>query len=529
MLSKNGIPLWLKDNMSRVSASVLAAYGLVAIKLSQSYYLDEIVAMLAAGTAVLLAGGWVVFRAAQAQPWDGWGWHFPRLFAHQESQQPEAVQHDWLGLIETAHKPGRRSPALPIGFDDEGLVEIPMKNAEAHLFISGITGTGKSVLINQMIIAAAASGRYQVVIVSLSGKDYQIVKPMKNVHLLDYGSRSSSPAQAMDDFANDLPLIMASFNREVVARQQQATQYGVREYGQIRADVRRPSILFVIEEFTNAAEQVQAAGGKKALAELFGQTTVAVQYGRSSNMHLVLLGQRPTAQVPNNIKKQMVMVSLRVADGREAAWATGLSDSGAENLRVADPKNGIEGEAFVAGAYTRGIVSVPLTDDETLKKAATMHEGGVRFLGHPSWLHGWQDGQASPPRDMSTVLAVPTPYTQNPPERIDPKPAKNGVGTGQVSTAPKRHIKMLDATTVATFAKRLYKQHPDFAELTDAYTRERTVAILLCQHGGLSENEIMLGVFGNRGRYREYVKLCATHYKRLHVAWYERQRAKVMA
>lgn len=506
------------DSASYIASGGMALLGagsLLVVKLEQSWDLDEIMAMGVGTAVVTVGGGYAVVR--------GGGWLKQELIrrgytvtALVERWWPvaEAAEAplDWFGLVTQTYHPGRRKYDLPLGVDEHGrLVEIKMRGPESHLFFSGITGTGKSVLVNQFIISAAMSGLYQVVIVSLSGKDYGTVAQMKNVHLLTYAD-GLRPQEALNNFVQELPLVMQSFNDEVMRRQQFVERQEKREMGEVRADVRLPSVLLVVEEFTNAAEVIRQKSGRKGLAEFFGAVTVAAQYGRASNMHLALIGQRPTGQVPNNIKKQMVMTSLRVSDAQEAFWATGVKDSGAEQLAVVDPQRGRAGEVAIVGSFTRTTATVPLASDGMLGQAARHHEAETRFCGRPTWVHGYEDPSAGQVTLTIPLEAVPASSPEIEAHTIPDTPEAEIIEVA----AHRQPQLVLSPQLVVEWITHCYEQHEDFAEPPQALSKERVIGIALCLAAEMDENPTMRAVFNNLGsRYRGYVKLVKKHVQTL--------------
>lgn len=579
-MDQEGLVQWLA---ARVRGAALGVVGvsvgggaILLIALEDDFYIEQIIGMGCGTLLGVVGGGYAVVKITRTLrqhmgTLDDLLEEGQRLLKRLIGQEviPAA---DWLGLVSEQYKPGRRSYKLPAGVDENGrIVEYKMEGPESHLLITGTTGTGKSVYVNQLITAAAMSGRYQVVITALSGKDYYTVRDMKNVHLLTAMDRLPKDADAdriMAKFAQDLPNQILSFNREVVRRQRLATAKGQRELIDIRADQRPPAVLFVVEEFLNALEQVKSGftiqerqddgsvvpvkyKGSKAKAWVMGQITVALQFGRSSLMHLVLLGQRPTAAIPNGIKKQMILSTFRVSDAQEAAWATAMQKSGAETLRLVDAKKGVPGQIFVKGAFDQHRLTVPLTSDDMLTEAAQMYETIVDHLGEPTWVYGYKDsekveaGQGGGENEFRSrtddsdgaVPAVPTVPTMM---ITEPDPevgvglttdaggdtagdASPGTGVGTPAD-DRQTIPKMPASLMSVFVGRLLEKNDSFQDRTPAYSDMRTLQLFMYhyenyyrpEHKQVSENEMMEQVFGNRGgRYRPYVQMCGRFSNRL--------------
>lgn len=515
-----------------------AAGTLLVIRLERTWDVEELALMGCGGLVVAVGVGYVVIRGgrALARELRRHGFNVQSLVSWLRSR-PQAEPDtplDWLQTVTSTYGPGRRKLALPIGFTPRGAIaEIPMEGSESHPLFSGITGTGKSVLVNQVVIAAAMSGLYQVVIAAMTGKDYQIVSEMKNVHLVSYAEGVADPKEALAKFATELPKVVDSVNSEVTRRSRLMSEYEVRQLSDIRADVRPRSVLFLIEEFTNGIEQIKATQGARVAMEFLGQVMIAVQYARSANVHIGLIGQRPTAQIPQNIRQQMVKVSMRVANEQEAYWATGVKNSGADTLQVVEPRAGIPGEAVVVGALSGcQRVIVPLTPDDVLRQAAQFHEAETPFCGEPTWLYGYRPKPQTRPQtslvrlENRVNLPVTNLVTTRPKANIVTtlSPVTNGTNghshhetNGFLSPVTKpavtsRRPFILTPQLVAHWAGALYDKQPTFQDIPDEFTRDRCIAVSLCLFAGMSQNATLRAVFnGKNDRFVGYVKLVQSH------------------
>lgn len=512
-----------------------AAGTLLVIRLERTWDIEELALMGCGGLVVAVGVGYVVIRGgrALARELHRRGFNVQSLldWLGSRPQDEPDVKFDWLSAVTSAYGPGRRKLALPIGFSPRGaMVEIPMEGSESHPLFSGITGTGKSVLVNQVVIAAAMSGLYQVVIAAMTGKDYQIVAGMKNVHLVSYAEGVADPKEALAKFAAELPKVVDSVNGEVTRRSRLMSEYQVRQLSDIRADMRPRSVLFLIEEFTNGIEQIKATQGSRVAMEFLGQVMIAVQYARSANVHIGLIGQRPTAQIPQNIRQQMVKVSMRVANEQEAYWATGVKNSGAETLQVIEPRAGITGEAVVVGALSGcQRVIIPLTSDDVLRQAAQFHEAETPFCGEPGWLYGYKPNPVQAvTRPRSDVVRMENRVVTNA-VTTRPKaglvtalsPVTNGTNdrshhetNGVLSPVTKTAVTKLILTPqlVGHWAGALFDKQAALQATSDEFTRDRCIAVALCLFAGMSQNATLRAVFnGKNTRYVNYVKLVQSH------------------
>ncbi|MEM8859098.1 MAG: hypothetical protein AAGD96_12300 [Chloroflexota bacterium] len=276
-----------------------------------------------------------------------------------------------------------------------------MKNAEAHQIYQGGSGTGKSFLVRQNIIAAAMTGKYQVVICSLSGKDFRTIEPMKNLHLYSFNSRKygQSAEERTKAYVDHLLQVLQDFNAEIIRRQEIVERHKVTDLIDIKADRRPPAVILVLEEFSNALEQAgtgreNQSEGKRIKQQILSQIQMVMNYGRSSMCYLLLISQRPSGLIPPGVVKQSVNIVTKVGGSREAALATGIAQSGAENLRVFDEESDDLSQALIVSSRQKRIVDVPFTPLDELTALAMTYENEVRFTGHPEWVSFYEKPQS---------------------------------------------------------------------------------------------------------------------------------------
>ena len=495
----------IKDISSAVSkaGNTIVLVGMTACggstiglyKLSQYWDPAEIVAMGGAVVAISACGMYAIVQINRRIKNAMSITEFLAMVRDYFSSAPDNTEpFDWLtATIETYHGK-RRKMSLPCGIDENGnFVEIPMERQDAHLFISGMTGSGKSVLVNQIMIAAARSGLYQVNLVGRSMKDYSLITGMKNIHTVKFGKDDGNGA-----YEDELPKVLESAYSEIVSRQQFLESRGKRQLSDVRADQRPQSVLLVIDEFTNAAESIKLNNGNRYVGSLFSNAIRIAQEGRAVGVHLVLIGQRPTAMVPKSLRAQMVNITYRTANAQESFWATGSKTSDAENLIMGDHKTGTMSQISVTGGYINAKAFVPLTTDVMLSQATK--DDDSRPASEPFWLHKYQSPTRLPqqPPQRNTL---PTEIIESA-RAFSPVRAKKPAGNGF-----RDHVK-----AIANTAKTLYETHPDFQNPPRALSLERTVKIALCSAIGLAQNETMRAVFGGqKGEYRSWVKLVCQH------------------
>ena len=159
-------------------------------RLNQLFDTHEIIAMGAAVIAVSACGRFALVKLRKAaRGSDTPVRDFIDMVRRIFTNSPQAVEvSGWVEQMAAKYRPGRSSCALPVGVNENGAIqEVGMVGAESHLMVQGVTGTGKTVLINQIICGAALSGNYQVVLVGDSLTDHVEVEKMNNVYTVEIG------------------------------------------------------------------------------------------------------------------------------------------------------------------------------------------------------------------------------------------------------------------------------------------------------------------------------------------------------
>ncbi len=491
-------------------AGTLAIY-----KLGQYWDPEELIAMGAAIVTVSACGRYVLvqFRRRVANSMSLTD--FLALVKQYFTTPPQSAEEpfDWVEMTTNRYHSRRRSYALPVGLNENGrFVEVPMEKQDAHLFVSGMTGSGKSVLVNQIVLSAGLSGLYQVCLVGRTMKDYSLLLGMKNVYGLTLGRQAESL------YEDELPQVLESAYREIVRRQTFLETRQKRQMGDVRADQRPQSILLIVDEFTNAAESIGLKKGNRYMGALFSNAIRIAQEGRAVGVHLVLIGQRPTSMVPKSLRAQMVNVTYKTANSQEAFWATGSKNSGAEELAVGNHRSGEMSEIAIVGGYINEKAFVPITSDRQLAQAAAKDES--RMGEEPHWLHGFRSPvrTESVPRIQvmeATHAAYPAGTKGQSPE-VGGDLVPDSAGTGTAGT------KLIDPiNAVSSWASELFDSHEDFAQVPKCLTRQKVVEIALCKVIGLTGNATMRAIFnGNRKQeYRDWVNMIWGHMDQANVAF----------
>ena len=426
---------------------------------------------------------------------------------------------EWLKLLAEHYNPRKRRLQVPIGYDNSGQpVELSMRGSESHLSIIGMTGTGKSILVNQFLISAAMTGNYQVVVVTRTKKDYVQIEEMPNIHILEYGTGYSA-AESRQVYAKKLPTIFDSVLQEMVRRQDYLQKKGVRSVyaKKLRPDERPHNIIIVIEEFINAVEMIGLLQSQQDKKSFLAQIQAGVQEFRSVGMKLVVVGQKASGSIPQGVLQQMTAVTLRVGSSQESFWATGRKQVNAHELRVIDSEDNpkVSSEILLTGTKsgTRRC-NMPITSDDTIEKAVAMFADEIRVYPEPSWIHDY--GRISKSRAAAPDVEIPhAPQVARAPEPV----------AGKVVS------RMLTSRVVKAAAEAAYRKSDGFTEWRDgmkrAYTEDRAVMIFLMIHSGANKTEIVERVFGGRNSDRfRFVSVCEEHYIQLKDFWYNKYKQR---
>lgn len=304
---------------------------------------------------------------------------------------PEPVnQTPAWDFVTAQQNPRARNLMLPLGWTEQGLYTLNFAT-DPHVVIAGKTGMGKTESLVRPLPVFAALRGWQVVILDKSGRDFQALAGHPNIHLVRYQASTLLP-------------ILDLLWQEVGWRDQWLARYGVRKYELVRADVRPPRTMIVIDELSNAlldAPKADRQQAEESLVKLGNQA-------RALAVHLVIVAQRPTAdQLTPSLVSNMTPICFGVNDANEARYAR---CPGAEQLDL--------GQAIVS---TRGypLITCWHPDDADLKAALQRYDGPLHKP--PTWLN-------SLPQVRTQLYPVPTGFGV-PLEKTLPLGAGQEVGT----------------------------------------------------------------------------------------------------
>ena len=196
-----------------------------------------------------------------------------------------------------------------LGLGEDGvplLIRLPSPDV-AHILVAGTTGSGKTVLLQTMILSLAMANRPRHL----------------SLMLIDPKSHAFNLFQGLPHLARpviwEVEEMAEALHSLVRLMERRATGSGLAADG-------RPSVVVVIDELAD----LLMVGGKAVQWAL----TRLTQRGRGAGIHIVAATQKPTAAVLGPLVKANFPVRLvgRVTSVEDARTATGWSGTGAERL-----------------------------------------------------------------------------------------------------------------------------------------------------------------------------------------------------
>lgn len=192
-----------------------------------------------------------------------------------------------------------------LGLDEKGapLLLRLSSSTVVHVLIAGTTGSGKTAMARSMITSLA----------------FYNTPDQLRVILIDPKGRGLGMLQRLP---HALGGVVSSSNEAVLCLKQVVEEMERRD----KAHVNRPALVVAVDELADLLQ----TGGKEVEAML----TRLAQRGRESGIHLLCCTQKPSAALIGSAMKANFPVRLvgMVASKDEARYATGIPDSGAEQL-----------------------------------------------------------------------------------------------------------------------------------------------------------------------------------------------------
>ena len=222
------------------------------------------------------------------------------------------------------NQPTNQPPIPPVtailGLAEDGsplLIRLPSPDV-AHILVAGTTGSGKTALLQTMILSLAmvnppigGGGRgVALVLIDPKGCAFSLFEGLPHL--------ARPVIRDMEETTEALQSLV-----RLMERQGQGDK-GTRGQGQ--APSLRPSVVIVIDELAD----LLMVGGKAIQWAL----TRLTQRGREAGIHIIAATQKPTTAVLGSLVKANFPVRLvgRVTSVEDARTATGWSGTGAERL-----------------------------------------------------------------------------------------------------------------------------------------------------------------------------------------------------
>lgn len=268
---------------------------------------------------------------------------------------------DWSEVVAEVHR--RSKPVFPLGKTLAGKLAGVSFEETPHLLVNGQTGSGKTMaVLRPLAVCAAISGLFQVIILDKSGRNFRLLEPHPNIHLVRYEPET-------------LPTIAAALYGEILRRDRWlAKQPGNPTLlTHVRADRRPPRLLVIIDEYANARGLLHAQDPKLA-GKLTSAMIQCVQEGRAMGVHLMIVAQRPDAtQLNTTHRSQYNAITFHMRDATDAR----LADApGAETVG--------QGQAIFSRPRGRTTLQMYYPSDAQIRQALSRQ--GVKDWGKPDWL-----------------------------------------------------------------------------------------------------------------------------------------------
>lgn len=271
---------------------------------------------------------------------------------------------------------GYRSLAAPLGVTASGKtfsLDIHSEADGAHGLIAGTTGSGKSELIQSMILSMAVN--YHPHEVNFVIIDY---KGGSMAHLLEGLPHVVGKITNID---TNIQRVLVSIEAEIKRREMQFKDSGVSSIGQYQRMYKRgqiakpmPHLVLISDEFAEL---------KREEPEFMAALTSFARVGRSLGIHILLATQKPTGvvndQIDANSRFRICMKVNDASDSRELLKrpdAATITQAGRAYVRVGNDEIYELIQSFYSGAeYTAGTRS----KQELANKVSILDVSGQRI------------------------------------------------------------------------------------------------------------------------------------------------------
>lgn len=212
---------------------------------------------------------------------------------------------------------------VPLGRDIEGNVITCDLSKMPHLLIAGATGSGKSVMINDMITSLLMRNRPEAVKMMLIDPKMVELNAYNDVpHLLTpVVTDSRKAADALNKAVKEMERRYNVFAKNGVHKMQEYNQKVARDPS---LGVPMPYIVIVVDEL---ADLMMVAGN-----EVESAIIRLAQMARAAGMHMIIATQRPSVDVITGLIKANIPSRIAFAVSSSIDARTILDTSGAEKL-----------------------------------------------------------------------------------------------------------------------------------------------------------------------------------------------------
>ena len=217
-----------------------------------------------------------------------------------------------------------------MGLAEDGaplLIRLPSPDV-AHILVAGTTGSGKTVLLQALILSLAMANPSPSVYSAGQGQEEAVA-----LVLVDPKGQAFTPFEGLPHLARPVIRDVQEMTEALHSLVRLMEKRGGNGSALVGAHGRagssssgRPSVVVVIDELTD----LLMVGGKDVQQAL----TRLTQRGREAGIHVVAATQKPTSSVLGPLIKANFPVRLvgRVTSSEDARTATGWSGTGAERL-----------------------------------------------------------------------------------------------------------------------------------------------------------------------------------------------------
>jgi DNA segregation ATPase FtsK/SpoIIIE, S-DNA-T family len=224
----------------------------------------------------------------------------------------EDVSADWVGS-RWEESDGRLRAVIGAGL--QGLFEVDLRADGPHALVAGMTGSGKSELL-QTLIASLASA-HPPTRLSFLLIDYKGGAAFKDCVALPH-----TVGLVTDLDAHLTQRALVSLNAELQRRERLLRDAGANNLVDMERrdpDGAPPSLVIVIDEFATLAKEVP---------DFIDGIVDVAQRGRSLGVHLALATQRPGGVVSENIRANTnLRIALRVNEAAESTDVIGVPEA----------------------------------------------------------------------------------------------------------------------------------------------------------------------------------------------------------